>query len=111
MKRFISPRHYIAVLRRQSSHVQHGAALVFASLITALLAVLILHVNYGFWNDAYSQGDESVKTSVEEEMVTTVSPKEMVSGFFDEAGKRLTAIRESKNSLFQGTASYSRDDK
>ena len=59
MKKYGSIKHYIAFLRRQPAHMQHIYAVIFAGSITALLAAIILYVDYGFWHERYVRNEEA----------------------------------------------------
>lgn len=107
-KKYFSFKHYLSVLRRSSVHTQHVAAGVFAGIVTALIAAIILYYDYGFWRDTYSKQDEN--PVVEDTMVTVQSPSEMIGGFLQEATSKFKAINVSKENLLQGKDSYSKKE-
>ncbi len=108
-KKYFSLKHWIAFFRRQPNHMQHVYAALFAGSITAVIAVAILYFDYGFWRERYSR-TEIVKESVVKnspQEVETVSPGEMMGGFFKEASARVQSIKNQKIELLQGKEVYS----
>lgn len=95
-------QHYIHFLRRQHVHIQHIHALVFAGVITSILAFLVLYFEYGFFHEKYSKQqvvfDEKIKEKANEKIE---SPTEMIFNLFKEGKERFSNI---------GTASYSIDN-
>jgi hypothetical protein len=92
--------------------MQHIYAVVFAGSITALLAFIILYVDYGFWHERYIRDDNTVSTntaSMTSEVPTPESPGEMFSRFFGEAKDRLGNINTSGADLLQGKDIYTSD--
>lgn len=110
VKKYLSTHHYLAVLRRQPSHMQHVYAAFFAGAVTVLIAAIILYFDYGFWHERYSR-TELVETNavVEDSMVTVQSPTEMLGGFFKEASQRLQSIKTGSSSLLEGKDVYTRE--
>lgn len=109
LKRYTSLTHYIAFLRRQPEHMQHIYALVFAGSITALIAFVILYVDYGFWHERYKRDDMVVvgtSTLIETSSQSPESPSEMLSRFFGEAKTRLKNIDTSGIEMLQGKETY-----
>lgn len=96
---------YVRHLRRQDIRVQQLHAFVFASIITGLLAFLILYYDYGYFHDVYVKKDiESVV--VVDNTDTAPSPIESMSSFFSEAKTRFSEIGKSGSSLLYGKDVY-----
>lgn len=109
MKRFLSAKHYLSVLRRQSEHVQHMSALLFAGVMTLLIAVAILYFDYGMWRDTYTRGEQTEEVpSYNDDAVTVQSPGHMIGSFLKEASTKLRDIDLSNT--VQGKESYSRTE-
>lgn len=110
-KKFFSLRHYIVVLRRQSLHVQHIAAALFAGGVTLLLGVAILYFEYGFWHDRYDSREQETITVHEEPdpIIEVRSPKDMLTSFAKEAVVRLRDIKVTKPDLLEGKDVYTRE--
>jgi hypothetical protein len=99
-------KNYIKYLRRQSKHIQHAHAAVFAGTITAIIAVFILYYDYGFWHEEYvrgSFGDTSASSSV-----VTQTPMESFGRFLSEARERLGGIKDTTGSFFEGRETYTK---
>lgn len=106
MKRYFSLKHYVSVLRRQSKHMQHVYAFIFAGSITALIAAVILYTDYGFWHDRYVRDDSALV--VKEEKTQMESPGQALSSFWGEAYEKFRAI--GSGSLLEGKETYVRDN-
>jgi len=108
MKHYFSIRHYIRVLKRKPVHVQHVAALTVAGVFTAILALLILYFDYGFFNDSYSRGEDSKDTAIRAS--TTESPASMFGSFFREAQERFQSIPKATNGFFESGEVYKKEE-
>lgn len=108
MKRYFKLRHYLILLKRQPSHTQHIAAGVFAGIITACIAAVILYYDYGFWHDTYSNKEE--KSVVEDTMVTVQSPSEMIGGFLKEATAKFNDVTVSRKNILEGKDIYTKSE-
>src|SRR3989344_3099917 len=101
-------KSYIRYMRKQSKHVQHIHAFIFAGTITLLVAIAILYTSYGLWHVKYrATGD----LMVEGEVITTPpvepeSPGEMLSRFWGEARTQFSSIGTSGASLLEGKETY-----
>lgn len=92
--------------------MQHIYALVFAGSITAVIAFVILYVDYGFWHERYIRDDiASVSTSTEiaAPLVSPESPSKMLSRFFDEARDRLKNLDSYGGNMLKGKEIYTSD--
>jgi cell division protein FtsB len=108
-KKFLSFKHWLAVLRRQPKHMQHVYALVFSGAVTLLLGAFILYFDYGFWRDKYSAQDVVLVEKQQEKVVETVSPGQMMDGFLKEVGVRMQALKTTKDTLLEGKEMYTKD--
>lgn len=109
LKKYTSLTHYIEFLRRQPDHMQHIYAVIFAGSITALIAFVILYVDYGFWHERYVRDDTNVvatSTVIGAPIPTPESPREMLSRFFGEASDRLKEIKMPSKEMLQGRETY-----
>jgi hypothetical protein len=101
-----SLRHYIRYMRRQSKHLQHVHAFVFALVITAIMASFILYTDYGFWHERYvAEGISSDDVSFEPE-----SPMQSLSHFWQEAKERFSSLG-GEQGLFEGKEVYKKEQK
>lgn len=107
LKRYTSFKNYIDFLRRQPRHAQHIYAFIFAGSITAIIASIILYVDYGFWRERYSS--KPMDTTVATSTVLVESPSEVLSRFIIEAREQFNAIRESGESFLEGKEVYTKD--
>lgn len=89
--------------------MQHVYSIVFSAVITGLMAGFILYNEYGFWHEKYSRTDVEEVISAPAPEVASESPKDMIGGFFKEAGERLNAIRTSTSSLLEGKEEYTKE--
>ena len=96
--------------------MQHVYAVVFAGVITALLAAIILYYDYGFWRTKYSRGDDleilSTKkdvTDTADTLVTVTSPGAMIGNFLKEAGERARSINTDTSSFLKGKVEYTKE--
>ena len=107
LKKYTSLTHYIEFLKKQPEHVQHVYAVIFAGSITALIAFVILYVDYGFWHERYIREDMSaVNTTISAQEEKPESPSTMFSRFFGEARDRLKEIEMPSADTFKGTETY-----
>lgn len=97
-------RHYIRHVRKQSKHVQHVHAFIFAGAITAVIAGFILYTDYGFWHERYVAEEET------EESFDPKSPAESFAGFWAEAGKRFNLIGAKGANLLEGKETYKKEE-
>lgn len=107
-KKYVSPRYWLAFLRRQPEHMQHMYAIAISGIITSALAATILYVDYGFWHDRYSRS-ETTATDLEikaQPEVRTVSPGNMLGDFFKEASVRVQALKDLKTTSLDGKEVY-----
>jgi len=95
----LSYKGYVRHLRKQSVHVQHLHAFVFAAVITGITAFLILYYDYGLFHDVYVKEEAIV---VEEKR----SVGETFSNFFGEAKRRFSIIGEGGFNLLEGKETY-----
>ena len=108
---YLSPKHWLIVLRRQPSHMKHVYAALGAGLITAGLAALILYVDYGYWHEKYSRGEGDGTEPVAEEMVNVVSPGKMIGAFFQEASKKVKEIDLTvPEGILEGKDNYTKEE-
>lgn len=98
-----SYKAYVKYLRRQSVYMQQLHALVFASVITFMVAFLILYYDYGYFHDIYVQKDDTIEVVQTEK---APSPTEALSGFITEAKSRFGAIGASGADLLYGKDVY-----
>lgn len=98
---------YREYILSSSLHTKHFHAFVFAGSITALLAVLMLHFEYGFWRETYVQNETVLKKKIEQE---TLPPNEMFSRFFQEVKEKAEGVSLGKNPLLEGKKTYSKKD-
>lgn len=96
----LTPEHYLRHVRRQSKHIQHVHAFVFAGSITGLIAFFILYTDYGFWHEKY------VAESAQQEVVPIESPGQSLGSFFKEAKERFNAIGTAAPTLLEGKEVY-----
>jgi hypothetical protein len=100
-------RHYIRHVRRQSKHVQHVHAFVFAAFITGSIAALILHTQYGFWRQTYYVE----KPATEEQVVfDPESPGRSFADFWQEARTRFGSIGASGSGILEGKEIYKKEE-
>lgn len=100
-------RHYLRHVRRQSKHVQHIHAFVFAGAITALIAGYILYTDYGFWHETYRAENTIV---AEEPVFNPESPGESFVHFFQEAKERFGSIGKAGSGLLEGKETYKKEE-
>jgi hypothetical protein len=100
MKKYF--RAYLRHIRKQSDHSKRVHAFSISGIITVLIAVIWLHVNYGFWSNeeisAYPKdqkyeerdlGSKEVKSTTSEQLV---SPGAVFSNFMDDFRKRMNEV-------------------
>lgn len=111
LKKYTSLKLYIAFLRRQPKHMQHVYAFIFAGSVTALIASIILYVDYGFWHERYVRKDEIIIASSTEIISKPTpipeSPIEMLSRFIGEAKVQFDSISSGGQELLKGKEIYS----
>ena len=99
-------------MRRQSLHLQHIYAVIFAGSITLLIGAAILYFDYGFWRDRYSR-TESFETQEEgglnTAVVVTKSPGDMFSDFMKEVSEKLEQVSTTSKDMLDGKDSYKRE--
>jgi hypothetical protein len=96
--------HYVRYMRRQSKHVQHLHAMVFAGMVTSLIAGFILYTDYGFWHETYRRApDEGVPIGAE-----PVPLGESFGKFLVEAKEKFGAIGNAGAGLLEGKEIYQR---
>lgn len=100
--------HYIRTMRRQSKHVQHMHAFVFAGAITGAIAFFILYTDYGFWHETYVADDLLVEQA--EPSFNPESPGESFMRFLREAKEKFGEIGSSSSSLFEGKQVYKKGE-
>lgn len=93
--------------------MQHVYALVFAGVVTTLLAGGILYYEYGFWRTTYNRRDDieivDTKKNGMEAPSSTLSPGMMIGSFLKEAGERAKSIQVDTHSFMQGTIEYTKE--
>lgn len=99
--------HYIKHVRRQSKHVQHVHAFVFAGAITSLIAAFVLYTNYGFWHETYHAEDDLIATGEYEEIP---SPSESLGSFWSEIKSRIGSIEVSPKQILEGKETYTKEE-
>lgn len=104
----LTPEHYIRHMRRQSKHVQHVHAFMFAGTITGLIAIFILYTDYGFWHERYTSDDLVLGQA--EPAFGPESPGESVARFWLEAKERFGQIGRSGGGLLEGKETYKRGE-
>ena len=114
LKKYTSLKLYIEFLRRQPSHMKQIYSAIIAGGITALIASVILYVDYGFWHERYVRDEINIASSTES--ITTLpqapeSPLHMFSRFIDEAKIQLGNINSSRQELLKGKEVYINEDK
>lgn len=89
-------------------------AAIFAGSITVIIAGVILYVDYGFWHEKYRRSDVveiSDTKTVDDPMVTVVSPTAMIGSFFKEASEKVKTINFSvPDGILEGKDSYTREE-
>jgi hypothetical protein len=107
MTKYMSIENWIAFLKRQPEHMKHVYALTLAGSVTALIAFVILYVDYGFWHERYTSEDSLsvVKAATPE----SESPGKMLSEFFVEAKTRLHEVNTTGRNMLDGKEEYTRD--
>ena len=108
IKRILSPKHWLPYLRRQPLHMQHVVAVIFASLVTGLLASIILYVDYGFWHDRYVREDDA--TEERDTNIASKSPFQMFGSFLLDAKDRLSSVRSIGEEKLSGKEVYSSEE-
>ncbi len=103
----VSLRHYIRHVRRQSKHVQHVHAFVFAGTITLIAAAIILYTDYGFWHERYHAEDLTGEKNVSFE---SESPGESFLSFLREAKDRMSSFGSLGGDLLDGTETYKKEE-
>lgn len=104
----LTPEHYIRHMRRQSKHMQHVHAFVFAGAITCLVAAFILYSDYGFWHERYVS-DELVVEQADPKF-DPESPGESIARFWQEAKQKFGEIGSSGSGLLEGKETYKRSE-
>jgi hypothetical protein len=107
LKKYLSFKHYVDVLRKHPEHLQHAYAFIFAGSITSLIAFVILYTEYGFWHEKYVR-DESVVVEMQSTSVPPLS--EVFSRFLDDIKAEFGSINDTGSSFFEGKETYIRDD-
>lgn len=91
--------------------MQHVYAITFAAIITTIIASGILYVDYGFWHERYSRGDEVLVSELKNrEAEVTESPSQMISSFFSEAKEQLGTINTTGRAVFDGKEVYRKEE-
>lgn len=103
LKKYFSPHHWLAFLRRQSAHMQHVYALTIAGVVTLLIASAILYIDYGFWHERYISEEVIIANKSNEE---PESPKDMMVRFFTEAKSQIDTINTSRKEMLNGKEVY-----
>lgn len=99
--------HYLRHVRKQSKHVQHIHAFVFAGAITGLIAFFILYTDYGFFHETYVASEP-----VQQEGVSfdPESPSESIGRFWQEAKERFGEATSGGDGLFTGKETYIKEE-
>ncbi len=96
-------RYYLRHVRNQNKHIQHVHAIVFAGIITSVIAGVILYAEYGFWHETYVVEDVLVVTDTH---TINESVGYSWSSFFTEAKERFESIGTTGASLLEGKETY-----
>jgi hypothetical protein len=96
-----TPEYYIRHVRRQSKHVQHIHALVFAGVITSTIAGFILYTDYGFWHERYERPPETP--------AEPVPTSQSFGDFWQEAKVKFSQIGSSGADLLEGKEVYKKE--
>lgn len=94
-------RHYVHYMRRQSKHVQHLHGIIFAGIVTSVIAGAILYTDYGFWHETYRRPPENPKPQV--------STSESFGKFLMEAKEKFGEIGSGGANLLEGKETYRKD--
>lgn len=97
---------YLRYMREAPKHIQQLHALFFSASVTIFFAACILYFDYGFWHERYQKSEEiTVEQKIE---ATSLSPTDLFSGFFREAGEKLDTVKKGGSALLEGKESYSK---
>ena len=105
LKKYLSPHHWLAFLRRQPAHMQKVYSAIIAGTITAAIAAVILYVDYGFWHEKYLS-DKIVAQIASTTEAQPESPSEMFSRFVQDARTQFSAINTSGKEMLEGKEIY-----
>lgn len=108
-KKFLSLRHYVAVLRRQPRHIQHVYAAIMSGIVTASIGAIILYHDYGFWRERYTRNEVIETVVTPSEPVEVESPQEMIHGFLREASVRLKQTESGNIDFLTGREEYKQE--
>lgn len=102
-------KSYLKYIRRQSKHIQHIHAFIFAGSITFVIAAVILYYDYGFWHEHYNRDTDVVAaTSTSSDLGLNESPLDALSRFFKEAKNQFNSITSTSGGILEGRESYSK---
>jgi len=104
--KYLTLRHYIRYMRKQSKHVQHVHGFVFAGIVTAAIAAVLMYTKYGFWHETYHAYDPEIAKMEE---VESESLGQSFSRFILEAKTRFGAIGEASAELLEGKETYTKE--
>jgi hypothetical protein len=99
-------RHYIRFVKRQNKHIQHIHGFVFAGIITALIAFVILYTDYGFWHETYIAEDERPQAN---EAYVSESPSQALSRFWNDAKEQFGHVGSTSANLLEGKETYTKE--
>lgn len=71
-----------------------------------MIAIGILYIDYGFWHERYDK--DEVLLEQKEVQITSKSPFDMMSLFFDDARDKLSDLESSGATLLEGKEVYIR---
>ena len=100
-------KRYIRYVKHQNKHVQHVHGFVFAGLVTALIAFVILYTDYGFWHETYIAEDSRLVADPE---YLSESPTEVWGRFWEDARSQFERIGSTSANLLEGKDTYTKDE-
>lgn len=98
--RKLTLEYYLQYMRRQSKHVQHVHALLFAGAITALIASFVLYTDYGFWHETYRREPLGEEPRVVDDQT--------FGAFLREAKENFQKIGSAGTNLLEGKETFTR---
>jgi hypothetical protein len=99
-------KYYIRYVKHQNKHIQHVHGFVFAGLITALIAFVILYTDYGFWHETYIAPDSKLNA---DPAYLSESPTQSWSRFWGDAKDQFGRIGSSSVNLLEGKDTYTKE--
>lgn len=102
LKQF-SIKRYIRYVKHQNKHIQHIHGFIFAGLVTALIAFVILYTDYGFWHETYIAEDSNL---IADPAYLSESPTQSWGHFWSDAKEQFGRIGSSSVNLLEGKDTY-----